>query len=196
MIQGNRHKKGREGAASPEYLRTSGQGIYNVCRFGIFTCLMFTLLLAFAPSHASASIQGEAYVYNLANFNGIILSQWANIYVDKEREETYVVSSETRDIKIFDKNGMEVYVFGDEGRFGYITDLTVDKDGNIIILSRNNAGLDIIRCNYRGQPKSKIELKNLPPDFSSFMPNRIVHQKGKLYMIEERLADNLKCDKA
>jgi len=147
-------------------------------------CLIVTGLFILAPVLAAADIKGESYAYNLANFNGVIHSQWANIYVDKERHETYVVDTTTRDIKIFDKNGMETYVFGDDGSLGYVSDITVDKDGNIILISRTSKDNAIIRCNYRGQPVSRIQLKDLPPGFSRFTPNRIVYREGKLYLAE------------
>jgi DNA-binding beta-propeller fold protein YncE len=147
-------------------------------------CIVFALFMI-APSSAAAAIRGESYSYNLANFNGFILSQWANVYVDRERGETYVISTETRDIRIFDKNGMEIYVFGDEGNLGYVADLTVDGDGNIIIISRKRSlNFDIIRCNYRGQSVAKIGLTNLPDGFSGFNPDRIVYREGKLYFAE------------
>lgn len=147
--------------------------------------LIVTALFIIVPLSAGSAILGESYAYNLANFNGLVLTQWANVYVDKDREEAYVVSSETRDIRIFDKNGMEVYVFGDDGHFGYVADLTVDGDGNIIVISKKRALIsDVIRCNYRGQPIAKIKLKNLPDGFSGFNPDRIVYGIGKLYFAE------------
>jgi hypothetical protein len=147
--------------------------------------LIITALFMIAPLSAGSAILGQSYAYNLANFNGLIRSQWANVYVDKDRGEAYVISSETRDIRIFDKNGMEVYVFGDDGHFGYVPDLTVDGDGNIIVISKKKALIsDVIRCNYRGQSIAKIELKNFPDGFSGFNPDRIVYRKGKLYFAE------------
>ena len=158
--------------------------LYSTRCFGILVCLLVTFLLLFTPFTAAAGIKETSYVYNLANFNGLILAQWVNIFVDKERTETYIVDPILRDIKIFDRNGMEIYVFGDDGSLGYITDLTVDHDGNIIIITNMDKEIKIIRCNYRGEPIGTIELKNLPPELSHFMPDRIVYREGKLYMAE------------
>jgi DNA-binding beta-propeller fold protein YncE len=41
--------------------------------------------------------------------------------------------------------------------------------------------VEIIRCNYRGVPKSTNKLKNLPDEYSKFSPNRMVYKDGNLY---------------
>jgi DNA-binding beta-propeller fold protein YncE len=125
-----------------------------------------------------------AYLHTLANFNGPLLTQWGNIYVDRERGETYIIDSNARDVKIYNANGMETFVFGDTGNLGIVYDLTVDANGDIVIISTKDGTPDIVRCNYRGEPKETVALTDLPDDFSSFSPKRIVHQNGKLFLAD------------
>ena len=81
---------------------------------------------------------------------------------------------------------MEIYRFGDDLDLGHIVDVAVDKNGDILLLAyKQSEGQpvgEIIQCNYRGEPKSKIELKNIPSQFSKFLPNRMVYQDGNIYL--------------
>lgn len=145
------------------------------------------ILMSMAVSvPATASALNVSYAYNLASFNGTLLTQWGNIYVDRQRNETYIIDQVARDIKIYNEYGMAIYIFGDTGNLGVVYDLTVDANGDIIVISTKGGGPDIIRCNYRGEPIETIELKELPAEFSRFRPSRIVHREGKLYLADTR----------
>lgn len=148
------------------------------------TCLIIGLICMSAPARVSADVQKVSYLYTLSNFNGPVSSHWANIYIDKKRKDIYVVDPRERDVRIFDENGMEVFLFADDGRFGTISDLTVDGEGNIIILSKQRSGHEINVADYRGEPQSKIELRDLPPEYSDFRPDRIVWHDRHLYLVD------------
>jgi hypothetical protein len=137
----------------------------------------------------SGSAQGPVkgtYLYNLSSFTGNIPYSWPRVQVDKEGKEIYVIYQNL--IRIFNANGMEIYRFGDELDLGTIVDLIVDKEGDILLLSHGwsetskRVDFEITRCNYRGEPISKIELKNLPAEFSGFLPNRMTYRKENLYL--------------
>src|SRR4030067_3582078 len=91
----------------------------------------------------------ESYLYNLSNFSGTIPYDWTRIVVDTERDEVYVLYQNL--VKIFNENGMEIYSFGEDGDLGNLVDISVDKDGNILLLSYKDSQLEIIRCNFRGE---------------------------------------------
>jgi hypothetical protein len=83
---------------------------------------------------------------------------------------------------------MEVFSFGDDLDLGTIVDLTLDRDGNILLLSykwsqaTDKVNYEITHCNYRGEPKSTTGVKNLPPQYSKFVPNRMIYREGNLYL--------------
>jgi 6-bladed beta-propeller len=77
---------------------------------------------------------------------------------------------------------MEIYRFGEDLNVGQVVDLAVDQKGDILLLSYKESESGIIQCNYRGEPKSEIKLKNLPSEFSGFAPNRMVYHHGNLYL--------------
>jgi DNA-binding beta-propeller fold protein YncE len=117
------------------------------------------------------------YLFTLSNFTGILPVSWVDISIDESRDEVYVLSGQG--IKIFNDKGMEIYSFNEAGEIGGVPDVAADDEGNIIVIS--NTQKEIVRCNYRGEKLSTIELKNLPPEFSGFFPNRVFFRKGSFY---------------
>lgn len=150
------------------------------------TKLLLLILLAIpvlaASSTSNAASIKWGYLYNLSNFTGAIRdNNWARVFVDKERTEIYVLYQNL--IRIFNANGMEVYRFGEDLDLGHIVDGAIDKEGNILLLNYGESGFEITRCNFRGEPIGKIEIKNPPDEFSGFSPNRMVYFQDKLYLV-------------
>jgi len=127
------------------------------------------------------------YLYTLSNFTGPIPYNWSRVVVDEKRNEIYVLYQNF--IRVFNEHGMEIYNFGDDLDLGHTVDVAIDREGNIFLLSYKDSGqgneLTITKCDYKGEPQSKIELKNLPPEFSGFGPNRMVFHKDYLYFASQ-----------
>jgi hypothetical protein len=152
------------------------------------TQILILIAIIFVVANSS-SAQGPVkgtFLYNLSNFTGTISFSWPRVFIDQERNEVYVIYQNF--IRVFNETGMEVYSFGDELDLGSIVDIALDQDGNILLLSHkwsqstDKVDYEITRCNYRGEPKSKTEVKNLPPQYSKFLPNRMIYRKGNLYL--------------
>jgi DNA-binding beta-propeller fold protein YncE len=134
-----------------------------------------------------AAVRGT-YLYNLSSFTGTIPYEDVRIFSDRETNEIYVSNRGERSVRIFNENGMEVYNFGDDENLGSILDGQVEKDGNILLLTYAMQGSGskylISRCNFRGDPKSTIEIKNLPSEFSDISPERLILRGEKLYLAD------------
>jgi hypothetical protein len=124
-----------------------------------------------------------SFLYSLSNSSGPIPYSWANLFIDEETNEIYVVDTREQDIRIFNDNGMEIYRFGNDGSLGTVVDVAVKKDGSILVLSRRRPKSAIILCNFRGEPLAELELKNLPQDLLNFSPDRIAYREGLLYLL-------------
>jgi len=148
--------------------------------------LIAVALLVFSSVTAKAQPVKGAFLYNLSNFTGTISFSWPRVFVDQERNEVYVLYQNF--VRVFNLTGMEVYRFGDELDLGSIIDITLDRDGNILLLSHkwleasDRVYYKITRCNYRGDPVSKIEIRNLPSELSKFLPTRMIYREGNLYL--------------
>lgn len=150
----------------------------------LFICVLVCSLLWGGVSIGAMTSVDTAFLYVLSNFNGPIPSSRAKIHVDEQSNEIYVLDPRARDIRIFNETGMEIYRFGDDGSLGLVVDVAVKKDGSILVLSKKHSKSVIILCNFRGEPLSEFELKNLPADFASFAPDHMVYRQGRLYLLD------------
>ncbi len=158
--------------------------------------VIFTLLLTM-PAGSLFAEDGEvsaSYLYTLSNFTGIYPISWAKLDVDKAKDEVYVVS--LTKIKIFNETGMEIYSFNETGELGWVSDVAVLKTGDILVLAyRPQVGhSELIHCDFRGEPISTIELKNLPEAYADFTPNRIVVQDNSIYLANTNEVRVIKTD--
>jgi len=137
------------------------------------------LLTCLAPA-ASLAVKG-GFVYTLSNFTGPIPYNHSRLAADPQHNEVYVLYQNA--VRVFNESGMEVYRFGDDLDLGQIVDVAVDQAGDILLLAYKDSRWTIVRCNYRGEPKSGVALKNLPDGFSDFSPNRMAYRNGRFYLV-------------
>jgi hypothetical protein len=145
------------------------------------------LLSAVCANPLKAKAVSVGYLYNLSNFTGPVRVDTPRVSVDNDRNEVSVLYQNL--VTVFNDNGMEIYRFGDELDRGSIVDVTNDSRGNILLLSYKWSDAEAIsvgivtRCNYRGEPIGELVLKNLPPQFAGFGPQRMIQRKGQLYFV-------------
>jgi len=143
------------------------------------TLAILLFLVLFSIPTKSQAVKGT-FLYTLSDFTGSIPYNWARVSVDKERNEIYVLYQDS--VRVFNNAGMEVYRFGDDLDLGHIVDVSFDPMGDIFLLAYKESESVIIRCNYRGEPQSKIELRDLSPQFLEFSPTRMIYQDGHFYL--------------
>jgi len=151
----------------------------------IILAIICIVSLEFTSSNVMAEIK-TSFLYYLSNFDGPVTYNWPNIFVDAERKEIYVVDTQEREVTVFNDQGMEIYRFGDDGNLGRPVAVSSDKDGNILLLSKNDSNGVIIKCNFRGEPIAEVKLKNFPPDFSGFSPSRMVYRQELIYLLDSK----------
>jgi hypothetical protein len=143
------------------------------------------MLLGFFPFRGAAEVN-SAFLYSLANFHGKLPYNDVRIRLDRVHDEAYVV--ERGIVRVFDKNGMEFYWFGDNPELGAIYDLAVDERGDIFLLSfdfsqAENPKYSLLRCNYRGDAIEKMQITGIPSSFSRFFPNYMLYRSGSFYFL-------------
>ncbi len=157
--------------------------ILAACKFLFPAFVVGSLVLGAGCADVMAGVETN-FLYTLSNFSGPVPYNWANIFVDKARNEIYVVDPREKDVRVFNKDGMEIYRFGDDGSLGTVVAVVVKKDGSILVLSKRDLKSTIILCNFRGEPLLEFELKNFPADFSNFSPDHMVYRQGQLYLLD------------
>ncbi len=142
------------------------------------------MLLGLASSQVMAGVQ-TSFQYYLANFSGPLPYNWAKIHFAEGRNEIIAIDTRNNDIRIFDRNGMEVYRFGDDGSLGTIADAVIKSNGEVLVLSKSSRKTSIIQCNFRGEPISELTLEGFPADYSGFSPDRLAYRNEKLYLLDD-----------
>ena len=142
---------------------------------------VFLALALSTPVSATGGITAK-YLYTLSSFTGTVPFSWVRNFVDGERDEIFVVTGES--VSIFNESGMEVYRFGDDLDLGVLRDASVEGNGDILLLSLKGDKFLITRCNFRGEPKTRVELRNIPAEFAGMTPGRIISRDGKLYLAD------------
>ncbi|MBE0574976.1 MAG: hypothetical protein IH613_03675 [Desulfuromonadales bacterium] len=158
----------------------------------VFTSLLLWTL-SLAPNVVAATLQQSQrggtqwllkFQYLLSDFSGPVPSQWARLAFDPERREIYTLNPSVNDVKIFNPQGMELFSFGNDGDLVSAVDIAVGDDGNIYALARDFHTYGIQVLNYRGEPISKIAIKDSPEQFSGFSPDRMEYQGGLFYLLD------------
>jgi hypothetical protein len=148
----------------------------------IFMSLSAILLIGSSvPVQADGGVKAT-YLYSLSNFTGTVPYSWVRNFIDPERNEIFVVTGDS--VSVFNGSGMEVYRFGEDLELGSILDAAVENDGHILLLSMMGDRFRVTRCSYRGEPQSRIELRNLPREFSGISPGRILFRNGRMYLAD------------
>jgi sugar lactone lactonase YvrE len=149
----------------------------------ILAAVLMTVLAGIGYS-AEASVSAS-YLYTLSDLTGNLSGNWGQtaVTIDEAANEAYVLSG--TGIKIFNDNGMEIYSFNDEREIGNVISMAVDDEGNIFALVPGTKSFKIVRCNYRGEPVSKMDLKNVPAEFAGFIPNTIIFRNNLFYLVNQ-----------
>ncbi len=145
--------------------------------------VFLTAVLCQAASAENAGITDISYLYRLSDFSGDLPLNMVKLFADRERHELYVIDYPS--VKIFNNAGMEIYEFNDDSSLAsVIIDITVDKKGNLLLLSTayGSEKYYLLQCNYRGDLMTTLELKNIPKDF---YPSTLEYQDGHLYVADK-----------
>jgi DNA-binding beta-propeller fold protein YncE len=149
------------------------------------TFLLAGVVLGIGAVESRAEVRTD-YIYSLSNFFGLVHSNQARIYYDEDRKEMYVTDMGVNGVRIFNNRGMEIYRFGDDWNLGSIIGAVVDKEGNILVLNQTISKNTIYVCNFRGELKSELTLKGLPPGFENFSISGMVSWHEQLYLLDNR----------
>lgn len=147
-----------------------------------YLAVAVSFLLTFAAGQAGA--MQVSFMGRLANFQGMMDSLWSKIAVDKERAEVFTLNPRQRDVRIFNRTGMEIFSFGDDVELAGATDIDLGEDGNIYLVYPRGDEHKIMRLDYKGEPLANIDLKEFPEEYIPFNPESMQYMDGKLYMAD------------
>lgn len=146
-------------------------------------------VLGLAPASAAAVPPPPfqvKYLYQLSDSNGAIESSWASLAYDAGHKELYVVDQSDGSVGIFNEVGMETYRFGMDAELGSVLSVSVMDNGDLLVLAMMRGKAVLQRCDFRGVPKTRIELSDLPPEFAKdFSPEIVIYRSGKIFLAQK-----------
>ena len=154
--------------------------------------VLFGLIVLLISLPASAGpVKEVSYLYKLSTFTGTAsVGQWPKLRLDRTNSEIYALSGD--EIRVFDKNGMEIYqiaLVDDDAQAKeqlFVTDAAVKKNGDILYLTlsydKGKILSSLVVANFRGDLLSRFEPRNFPPDLSGFQADRMLNLDGLLYL--------------
>lgn len=160
-------------------------------RPGVASLLLCAAL--FVPTNAPAELQQSqrsggalqaSFQYLLSDFAGPVPSQWARLDFDHQQQELYTLTQGTNEVRIFNRQGMEVFAFGGDGEVLAALDIAGGDDGAIYILSRLPRRNTLQRFNFRGEPQGVIAVGDLPDPYRDFTADHLEYQDGLFYLLD------------
>ena len=140
-----------------------------------------------APARAASTGFSGSYLYMLSDTTGRIPYSWPSLSWDPLAGELYVVTGGLVDV--FSENGMAIYGFATETGYGAPSAVVAVSSGDLYVLANRDDQTSVVRCNYRGEPIARLELKGLPKDFADgFTPTALATANGKLYVADKNRA--------
>jgi len=138
-------------------------------------------------SSALAAGFSSSFLYGLSDATGRIPYAWASVSWDPQAAELYVVNSGLVDV--FSENGMAIYGFASDTGYGAPQAVVAAPGGDLYVLASREGVATLVRCNYRGEPLGKVELKGLAPEFAErFNPDALAVANGRLYLADKARA--------
>ncbi len=139
-------------------------------------------------SQRSGARLDVSFEYLLSNFSGTVPSQWARLDFDSAQQEIYTLNQGSNEVRIFNRQGMEIFAFGADGEIVSAADIACAEDGRLYVLARNFTQHAIQVLNYRGEPEAVIRIQGLPESGASFTPDRLEERDGRLYLLDSSAA--------
>ena len=147
--------------------------------------LMLSLLAAAAFARPAAAEVRSVFAYRLSDSTGDLPLNWAALNGDPIAGELYVIDSSGGSVDVFNDNGMQVFAFGDDSNLGAVMGVAALPGGDLAVLAQKPAGWSLVRCNFRGEPRSEIAVHGMPADFGAFSPGTLRLSGFKLYLADK-----------
>ncbi|ACG74384.1 NHL repeat domain protein [Anaeromyxobacter sp. K] len=122
-----------------------------------------------------------AYLYDVAALDGPIAMSWAMLSYDAGRRELYVIAP-GEGVRVFNRTGVEVYRFGDEGELGWVRGVAAIENGDLLLLSERD-GTRVLRTDFRGTQTGELRFA-APATLGAFAPTRLAYRDGLVYLAD------------
>jgi hypothetical protein len=146
--------------------------------------LAISLVLVASAVPAAAEVR-SAFAYKLSDGTAALPLSWPSLTWDPAASELYAIDSSAGVVRIFNWNGVSIFSFGDDSALGSIEGVAPLPDGDLVVLTvTKGTAWSLVRCNFRGEPRAKVELGPMPQGFDKFHPTMLRTANGLLYLTD------------
>lgn len=132
-----------------------------------------------APPNQTGEV---AYRYHLSSSFGTVKLGGALLSYDPSQRELYVIGDGL--VRVFNGAGMETFTFGDDPQVGTIVGVAALEDGDLIVQAVRDGGIQLVRCNFRGEFVRVVEPQGVPAGYERAVLGRMRYRDGKVYLAD------------
>lgn len=168
------------------WVKGAGTESATQARVGLLTTIFALNIAAGVPAPKAAR---WTYLYHLGSaVSETVPISWGVLAQDDDHRELFVVDTAVGTIRVFADRGVQTYRFGDDSTLRGALSAAPLSDGDVVVLSYRQGKPKIVRCNFRGQKRSTIDLRGVPAAIAKgFRPDRLVARKQTLYLVDRGL---------
>jgi DNA-binding beta-propeller fold protein YncE len=144
---------------------------------------MLAAVVAWALCVPAAAAVQLGYMYDLSDTTGPIRENPGDVWYDAEAREVFVVGYGV--VRVFSETGMEVHSFRLDPSLGFPMGVAALGNGDLLVLVRRDAGNQVIRCDFRGEPLGEWVPTAVPAELATgFAPSAIRRAAGKTFLAD------------
>jgi len=152
---------------------------------GLISLVLLIVVLLPSQAWCARSSLSVKPLYKLSDFSGTVpYRTFVRMAVDRAAGQILVLDPGTRDIRIYNDAGMETYRTDSYGKIGMPLDFVVNENGSMDLLIKTRDSYAVQRCNYRGEIQKKLDLTDIPEEYSDMSPSRILRDGKLLYLVD------------
>jgi hypothetical protein len=137
------------------------------------------LLAVSAPTPDSLKV---TYLHSLSTSFGTVPFDAVRLSYDREHHELFVTGDGPA--RVYNESGMETFTFEEDPDVGSFSSVATLAGGDLLVLSRLDGQTVLVRCTFRGEFISRLELRGVPAGFAGANYSVMRQQGGRLYLAE------------
>lgn len=153
---------------------------------GMFALALVAISLA-APGGATEVPRPPVkveYLHDLSTTTGVVRSSGVQVAFDEVHGEALTVGEGV--VRVFNRSGMEVFRFTSEIEGSTAMGVAPLDDGDFLLLVHDGRAPALLRTNFRGEVKGRVELTGIPQDLpASFVLGAIGTARDRVYIANQ-----------
>ena len=143
---------------------------------------ILAVTFAWGVAHGALTIE-TTFLYDLQGpTKDSAFSRQNDVFCDLENNEVYVVDTGNSCVRVFGKEGMQIFQFGQNGALKSPLDIVVNSLGDMLVLQSISGNRAIDVFDFRGKHISRLELTGLPEGETCRAEDMVIDSRDNIYL--------------